>query len=233
MEVKNLKCFLAPRPSRKSSQPYRRPASEQRKFITWTFFFSYSCLLPLFSHIQEKQSWGSGPLERPLQALYCFKAEVILLRGVVETKGRGFIAGSTVWKETHSNIVWFSEIVDRHPRCFLWMVYEQISRMEAGCVWAEGLVVGGFFGEIFSVQTASCPRALRPRCRPWQSTHVGMSSPFSLTRWRGGEEEGWVKGSWSQNHTGGGVMSVFGSFLARILSSDPSLSAAMFMDILK
>lgn len=42
-----------------------------------------------------------------------------------------------------------------------------------------------------------------------------------------------MKGNWSQNHTGGGVMSVFGSFLARILSSDPSLSAAMFMDILK
>lgn len=32
-----------------------------------------------------------------------------------------------MWKETHSNVVWFSEIVDRHPCCFLWMLYNQIS----------------------------------------------------------------------------------------------------------
>lgn len=32
-----------------------------------------------------------GPLERPLQALYCFKAEVILLLAAVETKARGLL----------------------------------------------------------------------------------------------------------------------------------------------
>lgn len=62
-----------------------------------------------------------------------------------------------MWKETHSNIVWFSEIVDRHPRCFLWMLYEQISRMEAGCVWAEGLVVGGFFWRDFFCSNGVLP----------------------------------------------------------------------------
>lgn len=37
-------------------------------------------------------------------------------------KGQGFIAGSTVWKETHFNIVWFFflEIAGRHPYYFLY-----------------------------------------------------------------------------------------------------------------
>lgn len=136
-----------------------------------------------------------------------------------------------MWKETRSNVVWFSEIVDRHPCCFLWMLYNQISeqvKVKDGLFWV--FFYCSHILQEFLFQAVPCPRALQPRCRPWQFARVGMSSLFSLTRWRASEAgrgmKKCVKGSRSQNHTGGGVM--WGFFFpheARILSSFVSLCA--------
>lgn len=60
----------------------------------------------------------------------------------------------------------------------------------------------------------SRPRAPQPKCRAWQFTRVGMSSPFSLTRWRASgrkkeKRRGRVKGSRSQNQEEISVWTVF------------------------
>lgn len=62
---------------------------EQEKFITWALIFP--AFFPTSHTFRRNKVEAAGPPERPLQALYCFKAEVILLLSVVETKAKGLL----------------------------------------------------------------------------------------------------------------------------------------------
>lgn len=166
---------------------FAQSVKEQEKFITWAFFLPPSPLLTHWGETKLRRQASGGTITGPL--LFQSWGHPSAQRS--RNKGQGFIAGSTVWKETHSNIVWFSEIVDRHPCCFLCMVYTQTLTIEQ-VGWHLNQRIFFFFSHvrIFCsnfVQSASCLRVLQPRCRAWQFSRVGMSSPFSLTRWRASE----------------------------------------------
>lgn len=159
---------------------------EQENFITWAFFLPSSPLLTHSGETKLRQQASGETITGPL--LFQSWGHPSAQRS--RNKGQGFIAGSTVWKETHYNIVWFSEIVDRHPCCFLWMVYSHIITIKQVGLHLNRRMEVCFFVHIYCwifVQTALCPRVPQPRCRAWQFARVGMSSPLSLTCWRASE----------------------------------------------
>lgn len=108
-----------------------------------------------------------------------------------------------MWKETHSNIVWFSEIVGSHPCCFLWMLVRPYYRYQAGRFTSEPRDVGfvlmwGFIFIFFCVDFFSHARE-----RPSQSVERDSSLvlgchprfPWHVDGRQGGkkkrEEGGW------------------------------------------
>lgn len=100
---------------------------EQEKFTTQpSFFLTSSPLLTISGETKLRQQASGETITGPL--LFQSWGHPSAQRS--RNKGHGFIAGSTVWKETHSNIVWFSEIVDRHPCCFLWTPHSHITTIK-------------------------------------------------------------------------------------------------------
>lgn len=78
----------------------------------------------------------------------------------------------------------------------------------------------------------SRPRAPQPKCRAWQFTRVGMSSPFSLTRWRASgrkkeKRRGRVKGSRSQNQEEISVCELF--FFCLFTSNETRILGFFFL----
>lgn len=166
-------------------QPYchqfAQSVKEQEKFITWAFFLPSS---PLLTHSREtklRQQASGETITGPL----LFQSWGHPSAQCSRNKGQGFIAGSTVWKETHSNIVWFSEIVDRHPCCFLWMVYKHIIAIKQVGLhqsWRMDVFVSLLFCFLFNARESSSRGVERD-----SFLVLGMSSLFSLTCWRASE----------------------------------------------
>lgn len=183
-------------------QPYchqfAQSVKEQEKFITWAFFLPSS---PLLTHSREtklRQQASGETITGPL----LFQSWGHPSAQCSRNKGQGFIAGSTVWKETHSNIVWFSEIVDRHPCCFLWMVYKHIIAIkQVGLHQSWRMDVCFTFVLFFCSMPASPPAEVLSvtvfscwGCHPCFLWHVDGHQR------QGGRKEEWMKGSRSQNH---------------------------------
>lgn len=88
---------------------------DQEKFITQPLFCLPGLLLTHSEGTKLRQQASGETITGPLLFLHWGHPSAQCSRN----KGQGFIAGSTVWKETRSGIVWFSEIVGSHPCCFL------------------------------------------------------------------------------------------------------------------
>lgn len=183
---------------------------DQEKFITQPLF----CLLLTHSGETKLRQQASGEtITGPLLFLHWGHPSAQCSRN----KGQGFIAGSTVWKETHSNIVWFSEIVAGIPA-----VSYHIIAIKQVCLHLSSKIEICFLGcvHIFCwnfLQTISCPRVPQSRRRAWHSARVGMSSLFSLTRWQASDTAGKNSGvGEGQSHTRVGVVWAFLYFFTQI-----------------
>lgn len=84
---------------------------DQEKFITQPLFSLLPLLLTHSGETKLRQQASGETITGPLLFLHWGHPSARRSRN----KGQGFIAGSTVWKEMHSNIVWFSEIVAGIP----------------------------------------------------------------------------------------------------------------------
>lgn len=173
------------------------------KFITWALFSCFSSpLLTRRGEVKLRRRASGETITGPL--LFQSWGHPSARRS--RNKGQGFIAGSTVWKETHSNIVWLWEIVRRRPCCFL-----------LDGMWAYDQCPGPG-AEVLLLLYIFCRNFLHARERPSRGVErdsllvLGCHPRFPWhvdgRQRRGGRKKGkrgCVKGSWSQSRTGGRV----------------------------